>query len=511
MNIVRAAQFYPDKPAILFEGGSFTYREVDRQSNRVAHALVGLGIGRGDRVALYLPNIPEFAYVYLGILKVGAIAVSVNAILKSDEVAFILNDSGARLLFTTRTLLVNVTEESSPTLESVVVCDGDSEGHSTLSRLLSNASSDRCLAAMEPDDPALILYTSGTTGFPKGATLSHGNVVSNTWSTVHHCGYRPEDRLLLCLPLFHVFGQNFIMNSCFLVGATLVLHRRFEPDVVLDSIAQQRVTMLFGVPTIYVALLNTDLTRADLSSIRYEFSAAATMPREISRQWTERFGRPVFEGYGLTETSPFAAYNHDRRHKFGSVGSAVENFEIKIIDEEGQEPPLGEWGEIAIKGPGVMLGYWNRPEDSVAAIQNGWFRTGDTGAMDDEGYVFIVDRIKDMINRSGLKIWPAEVEQLLYRHPAVKEAAVYGIPDEHGNEAVAAAIVLKQGADCTADEIIAYCREKAAVYKAPSAVQFVDALPKNATGKILKRVLRETAKTITAPSAERSGLPRNQV
>jgi long-chain acyl-CoA synthetase len=500
-NIVRAAQFYPDKAAILFEGSSITYRDVDQQSNRVAHALLGLGIGRGDRVALYLPNIPEFAYAYLGILKVGAVAVSVNAILKSDEVAFILNDSGARSLFTTQALLANVTEGSSPTLESIVVCDGDFEGHSTLTGLMSKASSDRCLVAMESNDPALILYTSGTTGFPKGATLSHGNVVSNTWATVHHCGYRPEDRLLLCLPLFHVFGQNFIMNSCFVAGATLVLHRRFEPDVVLNSIARERVTMLFGVPTIYVALLNADLSRADLSSIRYEFSAAATMPREISRQWTERFGRPVFEGYGLTETSPFAAYNHDLRHKFGSVGSAVENFEIKIIDEEGQEPPLGDWGEIAIKGPGVMLGYWNRLEDTAAAIQNGWFRSGDTGAMDDEGYIFIVDRIKDMINRSGLKIWPAEVEQLLYRYPAVKEAAVYGIPDEHGNEAVAAAIVLKQGFECTAGEIIAYCRGKAAVYKAPSVVQFMDALPKNATGKILKRVLREAVKLDEASSS----------
>jgi long-chain acyl-CoA synthetase len=355
---------------------------------------------------------------------------------------------------------------------------------------------------MEPSDPALLLYTSGTTGVPKGATLSHGNVVSNNWSVVHHAGYRPEDRLILFLPLFHVFGQNFIMNSCFLAGGTLVLHRRFVPDVVLESIGREQITMFFGVPSIYVALLNLDVPPERLRSIRYWFSAAATMPQEISRRWHQRFGRPIYEGYGLTETSPFAAYNHDFQHKFGSVGTPVENFEIRIVDEADQEVPLGSLGEIAIKGPGVMLGYWNRPQDTAGAIRNGWFHSGDVGSMDDQGYIFIVDRVKDMINRAGFKVWPAEVEQLLYRHAAVKEAAVYAIPDAESGEAVAAAIVLREGASATSMEIINYCRDRAAVYKAPSRVDFVRELPKNATGKILKRVLRERAAQATpAPTA----------
>jgi long-chain acyl-CoA synthetase len=346
---------------------------------------------------------------------------------------------------------------------------------------------------MNTEDPAALLYTSGTTGFPKGATLTHGNIVSNIWATVHHAGFTLNDRMALFLPLFHVFGQNFIMNATFTACATLVLHRRFVPDQVLDSIGRDRVTMFFAVPTIYINLLNMDLSKYDLSSIRYEFSAAATMPQEISAQWTERFGRPVYEGYGLTECSPFACYNHDFRHKFGSVGTPIENFEIKIFDEKDSEVPLGKWGEICIKGPGVMSGYWNRPEETSVALRNGWLHSGDTGTMDDEGFVFIVDRVKDMINVAGFKVWPAEVEQYLYRHPAVKELAVYGVPHPEKGETVLVAVVLKENMEVTTEEIIAFCREKMADYKVPAVVEFIEKLPKSATGKILKRVLRDQA------------------
>ena len=486
-NLRHGRLFFTDRAAILFEGRTLTYRELDETSNRVANALTGLGIHRGDRVAIYLPNIPEFAIVYYGILKVGAIAVSINAIFKQDEVDFILNDSGSRLLFTTSDLAAQLERIECSALERVITVDR------SLADLVAKGSAQARVAEMEATDPALLLYTSGTTGFPKGATLSHGNVVSNTWSVVHHAGYRPEDRLVLFLPLFHVFGQNFVMNACFLAGSTLVLHRRFVPDAVLGSIASDQVSMFFGVPSIYVSLLNLELKLDQLVSIRYWFSAAATMPQEISRRWTERFGRPIYEGYGLTETSPFAAYNHDFRHKFGSVGTPVENFEIRIVDDSDKEVSTGSLGEIAIKGPGVMLGYWGRPADTALAIHDGWFHSGDIGSIDDEGYVFIVDRVKDMINRSGFKIWPAEVEQLLYRHPAVKEVAVYAVPDAEVGEAVAAAIVLRDGAQASAQEITEYCRARAAAYKAPSRVDFVAELPKNPTGKILKRVLRERA------------------
>ncbi len=491
-HVERAAKFFPDKAAIIFEGAQWSYRTLNEQANRLANALKANGVQRGDRVALYLPNIPQFAVCYLATLKAGALAVSINAIFKRDEVTYIVNDAGAKVIFTVGDLLQQIDPKGfgNPSGLQVVVCEGDAQGHVTLDAWLSQGASDGKAMEMDGNDPAALLYTSGTTGFPKGATLSHGNLSSNAWATVHHAGYKPADRLALFLPLFHVFGQNFIMNGAFQACATVVLQRRFVPDVVLNSIQQERVTMFFAVPTIYIALLNMDLSKWDLSSLRYDFSAAATMPQEISRRWTERFGRPVFEGYGLTECSPFACYNHDFRHKFGSVGTAIENFELKILDENGYELPLGQWGEICIKGPGVMQGYWGKPEATAQAIRNGWLHSGDIGTMDDEGYIFIVDRVKDMINVSGFKVWPAEVEQVLYRHPAVKEVAVYGIADPLKGESVKAAIVLKAGETVTSEEIIAYCRERIAVYKAPSAVDFVSELPKSATGKILKRVLR---------------------
>ena len=493
-HVERAAKLFPEKPAIIFEGAQLQYADLNTRANRVANALKANGVQRGDRVALYLPNIPQFAVCYLAILKVGALAVSINAILKAAEVKYILDDSESKVLFTTGDLLPNLKDltgfQNLSGLQ-LVVCAGDAHGHPTLDDWQSRGASDATALDMQPHEPALLLYTSGTTGFPKGATLTHGNVVSNMWATMHHAGYRPADRLALFLPLFHVFGQNFIMNAAFNACATVALYRRFVPDQVLDSIQRDRVSMFFAVPTIYISLLNLDLSRWDLSSIRYDFSAAATMPQEVSRRWTERFGRPIYEGYGLTETSPFACYNHDFRHKFGSVGTAIENFELKILDENDEELPLGQWGEICIKGPGVMQGYWRRPEDSARALRSGWFHSGDIGTMDDEGYVFIVDRVKDMINVSGFKVWPAEVEQFIYRHPAVKEAAVYGVPDTLKGERVKASIVLKAGERASAEEIIAYCRERMAVYKAPESVTFVDELPQSATGKILKRVLRD--------------------
>ncbi len=489
-HVERGARFFPDRPAILFEGSELSYRELNLRANRLANALKAHGVQRGDRIALYLPNIPSFTVCYVAALKAGAIAVSINSIFKSDEVKFIVNDSGSQVLFTTGDLLPNVPREACPSLRHIVVCEGEPGGNIPLDEWLGKGASDGHALDLDREDPAVLLYTSGTTGFPKGATLTHGNVISNMFATVHHAGFRPDDRMMLFLPLFHVFAQNFIMNAALTACATLVLHRRFVPDQVLDSIQRHRATMFFAVPTIFINLLSMDLSRYDLSSIRYDFSAAATMPQEVSRRWTERFGRPVFEGYGLTECSPFACYNHDFRFKFGSVGTAVENFELKIMDEEDREVPLGQWGEICIKGPGVMKGYWGQPEETARALRNGWLHSGDIGMMDDEGYVFIVDRVKDMINVAGFKVWPAEVEQALYRHPAIREVAVYGVSDPIKGEAVRAAIILREGAAAGGDEIIAFCRERLAVYKAPVSVEFVKELPKSATGKILKRILR---------------------
>ena len=490
-NVEQAARLFPDKPAILFEDLEITYGQLDQRASKLADTMLAKGIKQGDRVALYLPNIPEFMVCYIASLKIGAVAVSVNPMLKSAELKYLLNDSGSVLLFAVGELLPNVKREDYPGLEHVLVCEGDPKGNPTLDDWMAESTKAQKAVDLDREETAVILYTSGTTGFPKGAALSHGNVVSNSWSAANHSRYTPGDRLCLFLPLFHVFGQNYIMNGCFNACATIVLFRRYVPNDVLHAIEKHRATLLFAVPTIFIGLLNMDLSSYDLSSIRYEFSAAATLPEEIVKKWKEAFGRSIHEGYGLTETSPFACYNHIYHHKIGSIGTPVENVEVKIMDEFDEEVATGEWGEICIKGPGVMKGYWNKPEETARALRNGWLHSGDIGKKDEDGYVYIVDRVKDMINAAGFKIWPAEVEQYLYRHPAIQELAVYGIPHPEKGESVCASIVLKDGASSTSEEIIAYCRENMAAYKIPSRVEFVKELPKSATGKILKRTLRD--------------------
>jgi long-chain acyl-CoA synthetase len=374
----------------------------------------------------------------------------------------------------------------------VVVCEGEVEGVPSLDGSCAGAPDRYPAREMEPGDPAAILYTSGTTGKQKGAVLTHGNVVSNYWATSHCVGSRPGDRHLLFLPLFHCFGQNFILNSALVSGGTVVLQRRFDPEGTL-ALLRVGVTHLYAVPTVYILMLNAGVPVEALASVRYYFSAAATMPVEVARRWQERYGLPIHEGYGLTETSPFASYNHYFRHRPGSVGTPIENVEMRIVDADDRPLAPGEWGEICIRGPNVMKGYFNRPEESAHALRGGWFHSGDVGYMDEDGYFFIVDRVKDMINSAGFKIWPREVEEVLYAHPGVKECAVVGLPDEVKGEVVAAYVIPQPGAALTGGEVEAYCRERMAAYKVPRLVEITESIPKSPTGKILKRVLRESA------------------
>jgi len=483
----------PGRKAIVFERQDISYGALDACAGALAAALKANGVRRGDRVALYLPNIPAFMLAYLAGQKVGAIVVSINSMFKAEEVKYIVNDSGAKLMFTTAELLPNVPRDECPALGKIVNCEGAAAGEIVLGDWLSAGRTQFRTENMNPGDPAALLYSSGTTGFPKGVTLTHNNIITNTRAAVHCSGHSSGDRLAIFLPLFHVFAQNYIMNAGFEAGATLVLFRRFVPDVVLEEIQRQRVTMFFGVPTIYIALLGANVPKEKLASIRYYFSAAATMPQEISRRWTDTYGPAVHEGYGLTECSPCAAYNHVSRHKFGSVGTAIEDFEVKIFDENDKEVARGEWGEIVMRGPGVMKEYWGKPAETAEALRSGWLHSGDIGSMDEEGYVFIVDRVKDMINVSGFKVWPAEVENYLYQIPEIKEVAVFGIPDPLKGESVCAAVVLKEGAQLAPEYVIDWCREKLAAYKTPARVDIVKELPKSATGKILKRMLRQQA------------------
>ena len=494
-HLERAALHFPDKPAIIFEDQSLSYSDLQGRVDAVAHALVGLKVEPGDRILLFLPNIPEFAVAYLAVQKVGAIAVSANVMLTTEELRYLVEDSGAALLFTAAAL----GQAWKPLLGSVrvVLCEGEKPGVLTLEEIAGEHVPFRA-REMQPDDPAAILYTSGTTGKQKGATLSHGNLVSNSFAAAHIQGITPDDRLMLFLPLFHVFGQNAIMNTAFAGAATVVLQRRYDPVATLNVIERSRVSMFFAVPTIYIALLNGGVNPERLRSVRYYFSAAATMPVEIAERWKATYGRAIVEGYGLTETSPFASYNHIWHHRPGSVGTPIDNVEIKIFDTDDHEVANGTWGEICIKGPNVMLGYWNRPEDTALAIRDGWFHSGDIGYLDKDGYIFIVDRVKDMINAAGFKIWPREVEEVLFQHPAVKECAVVGLDDPEKGEIPAAFLVLREGVSLTVDEFDAYCREHLAAYKVPRRVEFVDALPKNATGKILKRILRDEGNKVAA-------------
>jgi long-chain acyl-CoA synthetase len=489
-HIDRAARHFPNRAAIVFEGQSRSFAELRDDVQRVAAGLSSAGVRPGDRVALFLANTPAFVVAYQACQWLGAVTVSVNVMLTTDELRYLLEDSGARIVFTSEALWPAL--EPLVDAKHVVICEGSVEGAQSLQTLGADAPRIASLYRQR-DDPAAILYTSGTTGKQKGATLSVGNIVSNIEATRQYLRIDPDDRLLLFLPLFHVFGQNFVMNSAFSAAAAVVLHRRFDREQILESIKRDGVTMFFAVPTIYIMLLDAGVDPEALSNIRYFFSAAATMPVEVAERWKEVFGKPIYEGYGLSETSPFASYNHEWHHRPGAVGTAIANVELRIVDLQDNEVDRGTWGEICIKGPNVMLGYWNRPEETAEALRGGWFHTGDVGYMDDDGFVFIVDRTKDMINAAGFKIWPREVEEVLYQHPAVVECAVYGVTDALKGEAPMAAIVVSAGAAVTPEELERFCRERLATYKIPHAFELVASLPKNPTGKILKRVLRDQA------------------
>jgi long-chain acyl-CoA synthetase len=493
--VERGVREYPDKAAILFEGETLSYGRLHADVARIAAGLQALGVRPGDRVALFLPNIPAFATAYFACQWLGAITVSINVMLTTEELRYILEDSSATLVVTAESLwprLEPLVEAVLGSAERVIIAEGQVAGTTALATLRDGLEPPP-LAELEPSAPAAILYTSGTTGRQKGATLSVGNILFNAASKHRYMGINAESRLISFLPMFHVFAQNGILATALSIGGTVILHRRFDLEAVVDSIARDRVTVFMAVPTIYITLLNAGIDPARLASVRYYFSAAATMPQEIAQHWHALTGLPIYEGYGLTETSPLSSYNHISEHRPGSVGTAIEQVEMRIVDADDQPVSTGAWGEICVRGPNIMLGYWNRPAETAEAMRGDWFHTGDVGYMDAEGYVYIVDRTKDMINVAGFKIWPREVEEVLYEHPAIQECAVIGVPDPVKGEAAVGMVVLKAGQSVTGEALEAYCRQHLATYKVPRRFEIRDTLPKSATGKILKRVLRDEA------------------
>ncbi len=484
-NLVATTRAHADRTAIRVDDAAMTYRAVDEASARVAGLLRERGLKPGDRVGVMMPNVAEVPVVYYGVLRAGGVVVPMNPLLKVREVAYYLGDSGAGLIFAWHAFADEARGGAERANAEPIVVDAVS-----FPDLLASVAPDYEVADSGDEDTAVILYTSGTTGHPKGAELTHGNLISNTEvARADIVRARPDDVIFGGLPLFHVFGQTVALNVAVVSGACLTLLPRFDAEHALRIIADHRVTVFEGVPTMYVALLHRP-DRADygLSALRMCISGGAALPVEVLHGFEEAFGCTVLEGYGLSETSPIASFNHpDRARKPGSIGTPIRGVQMRVVDDADHEVPQGEVGEIVIRGPNVMKGYWRRPQETAGAIRDGWFHTGDLGRVDDDGYFAIVDRKKDLIIRGGYNVYPREIEEVLYEHPAIAEAAVIGLPHPALGEEVGAAVALKAGAAITAEELRDYVKAQVTAYKYPRHVWIVDALPKGATGKILKR------------------------
>ncbi|WP_169950759.1 long-chain fatty acid--CoA ligase [Microbispora sp. H11081] len=498
-----SARDTPDATAVVFGDLRLPYSLVDTIANQVANLLVARGIGRGDKVALACPNLPYFPFVYYGILKAGATVVPLNVLLQAREIAYHLDDSDAKAFFCFEgTPELPLGERGRAAFAETGVTDHffvlpatafatESELGETLWAALDGMPGEFETVQTSPGDTAVILYTSGTTGQPKGAELSHQNMIMNAIVSDEMFPRLDRNVSLVALPLFHSFGQTVLMNAGFRRRGTLVLIPRFEPVEALTLMRREEVTLFAGVPTMYWAMLTAVRTGAAEAptSLVTAASGGAALPVEVIKDFSATFGVDVLEGYGLSETSPVASFNQPGRPaKAGSIGTPVWGVEMKLVDAGWNT--ADDVGEIAIRGHNVMKGYYNRPEATAEVMKDGWFRTGDMARRDEDGYYFIVDRAKDMIIRGGFNVYPREVEEVLMTHPAVSLAAVVGVPhDSHGEE-IKAYVIREPGATTTEEELVTWCRETMAAYKYPRIVEFRESLPMTATGKILKRELR---------------------
>lgn len=505
-----SAHHVPDRVAVIFNEHQFTYAQVNAMANQVAQGLIGLGVEKGDKVALGCPNLPFFPIIYYGILKAGAVVVPLNVLLKPREIAYHLQDSDAKVYFCfegTADLPMGTMGHAGfqqvDSCEHMVMITANPaapspiDGVMTLGMLMYEKSPTFAGVDTDAMDTAVILYTSGTTGQPKGAELSHSNMVMNARLSDNMYEAADHEIHLITLPLFHSFGQTVQMNSGFYNGATITLLPRFDAEAALGIIQRDNVTIFAGVPTMYWAMLNVPdaETKFDLGKIadnmRLCASGGAAMPVEVMRAFEEKFNVVILEGYGLSETSPVASFNPEIGvRKPGSVGLPVWGVQIRIVDVNDEDVAQGELGEILIKGHCVMKGYYKRPEETAVSIRDGWLYTGDIGRIDEDGYVYIADRVKDMIIRGGFNVYPRELEEVMVTHPDVSLVAVIGIPhDQHGEE-VKAYVIPNAGATITEDELRDWCKENMAAYKYPRIIEFREELPMTATGKILKRELK---------------------
>ena len=507
------ARLTPDRAALTFLGVHSTYAALDDGASRVAGVLADLGITPGDHVALSCPNVPWFPIAYFGILKAGAVVVPLNILLKPREVAYHLKDGGAKAMLAfegTPELPIGATARTAcdqAGCPNLLIMTADPAAtppgapSQALGRLMRQQNARFETRRRRPDDTAVILYTSGTTGHPKGAELTHDNMLSNAVATHHMLapamqGGAAQDVELVTLPLFHSTAQTCQMNACLYGGVRFVLLPRFEPAAVLDTMAREQVGFWIGVPTMYWALLEYAAAQSTpvapiAQHLRVCVSGGAPMPVEVLARFESTFGVRVLEGYGLSETSPVVCFNQlQKPSKPGTVGLPVFGVDVRCVDDDGRPVAVGDRGEIVVRGPNVMKGYYNQPEATEEAMRLGWFHTGDIGVLDEEGYLAVVDRKKDMILRGGFNVYPRELEEVLMTHPAISLVAVVGVPDERWGEEVKAFVVKRAGSEVSAADILAWGREQFASYKYPRQVEFLPNLPMSASGKILKRELR---------------------
>ncbi len=488
-NLSRAAYFFADRPAISEAETEISYKQLDDNASRIAAGLVKMGVKAGDHVGLCAPNSTDWITFYFGVLKTGAVAVTLSSMLKADEFTLLINHARPRLLFTSDARLGDVDKVRSSAGLERTICPG---GDLAFKQLLEMGNGSFKAVERDRTDTAAILYTGGTTGIPKGVMLSHENINVSGHNVAFSERSCEADRALCFLPFNHVFGQCHITNATILSAGCLEILPTYDEERVLALASAGRVTKLFAVPTVYARLLTLSDLKKKLGNVRYCFSAAASMAGEIVRQWKEQTGLTIAEGYGMTESASAVTYNHYYQHVVGSVGTTVPGIEVQIRDAEGNQVASGQEGEICIRGHNIMRGYLNNPEETRNVFwEDGWFRSGDVGFLDEHEYLFIVDRLKDMIITGGENVYPREVEEIIYMRPEVQECAVVGLPDKEWGERVTAFIVTRPGQKISPDDLKIFLKARLSPFKVPKQYEIVEELPKSGAGKILKRELRK--------------------
>ncbi|MBI2653520.1 long-chain-fatty-acid--CoA ligase [Candidatus Woesearchaeota archaeon] len=493
----QTAERLPDKVAIEFEEQRITFKEIQLQANKAANAFQRLGIAKGDRVAQYTPNSLELVYCLCGNFKNGSIVVPMNISFKEQEIHHILHDSSAKAVVTDKERLPIVRNVLSklPELKHIILVDGKEEGTYSFEELMKNSTDKELDVAIKDDDYSIIFYTSGTTGKPKGAALTQLNVTSNIKALQQAWKWAENDIFLLTLPLYHIHGIGVALCGALHVGNFTILKKKFVAEEVLETISKRKVTLFMGVPTMYFKLLEVEgIEKYNISSMRLFVSGSAPLSRDLFYKLKKAFGHEVLERAGMSESMMNFSNPYDGERVPGSVGPCLPGVKVRIVDKNFNDVPVGTEGEILIKGPNVFHGYWNKSHYNKQVFKDGWFVTGDVGKIDEKNYVYIIGRSKDVIISGGINIYPREIEDVIESMPQVKECAVVGVPDKEFGESVKAYVVLNSKAKLAEDEVIDFCKEKLASFKKPKFVEFLDALPKNTMGKMLKEELRKMHK-----------------